>query len=287
MDTSSSTKTFVPLAGIPLMLVLAGALIGGAVAGCGDVGGGGGNDFLVGARFANAPATDAGRAYLFFGGTELDAAADLVLSGEHGDAIFGAALDGAGDVDGDGAMDFAVGSPGFTNGSDEGGRVYVYRGGAALDATADFIFTAAAAGEQFGSAVAGASDLDLNTYDDVLVGAWGAADTGRMYIYGDDTEVDAVPDATTRLLPTFSVTPNPLRTSTGLDLELADDAKVSAAIFDVTGRVVMSWPRLVLAAGRHQWIWSPGENDHLGPGVYYVRLKVDHRTVVRRAVVVR
>jgi FG-GAP-like repeat/FG-GAP repeat len=95
-----------------------GSLFGSAVAGVGDVNGDGYADLIVGAKTAQ----DGVGAALLYLGNKLSAA-PTVLTGSGGD--FGAAVAGAGDVNGDGYADFLVGQPGGAG----NGTTYLYFGG--------------------------------------------------------------------------------------------------------------------------------------------------------------
>src|SRR5690606_39020592 len=120
------------------------------------------DDVAVGAPFA---AESAGRVAIHRGGSSgTTAGASAVLRGAVAGAEFGSALACAGDLDGDGFADLAVGSP------REGaaGRVRVFFGGpggipeegariVVLEAPSD-------EGVLFGGAIAGAGDLDGDGY---------------------------------------------------------------------------------------------------------------------------
>jgi len=117
-----------------------------SVATAGDVDHDGYGDLLIGAYYWSGAA---GKAYLYRGGPSMDTLADLALYGAGTLAgYFGYSAASAGDVNGDGYADMVVGAYG-ENGSN--GRAYLFRGGAALDATSDLTMSATA---YFGFSVA-------------------------------------------------------------------------------------------------------------------------------------
>lgn len=108
----------------------------------------------------------------------MNAAPDVVLAGEIHDDQFGWSVGGAGDVDGDGFSDVLVGarmhcvdSAACPGASYARGRAYVFRGGSAMDATADLVLDGTAANDWFGNTVAGIGDVDGDGFDDVAIGA--------------------------------------------------------------------------------------------------------------------
>lgn len=140
--------------------------LGLAVADVGDANGDGVRDYAIGAPYYDSSLVDAGivRVYSGVGGAFLD---QLVASYEHG--LFGYALAGAGDYDGDGHDDWIAGSPNFTN--VQGvviGRAVVVSGrtGNLLDA-----FYGSEELEYCGRAVAGLGDLDGDGRSEVAVGS--------------------------------------------------------------------------------------------------------------------
>ncbi|MES2638027.1 MAG: FG-GAP-like repeat-containing protein [Myxococcota bacterium] len=155
--------------------------LGYGVSGAGDVDGDGYADVIVGAPGYGA---DVGRAYLYHGSAGgLSTSATTTLTGSRANDNFGAAVSGAGDVNGDGYADVIVGADTYPT---RVGGAYVHHGSAAgVATTATTTLTGAAALDAFGAAVSGAGDVDGDGYDDVIVGAWAyGSRAGRVYVYG-------------------------------------------------------------------------------------------------------
>ncbi|MCA9773744.1 MAG: FG-GAP repeat protein, partial [Myxococcales bacterium] len=100
---------------------------GGAISGAGDVDRDGTPDVIIGARLFDGPAgADSGQAVVRSGRT---GAVLRTLNGENAGDRFGAAVSGAGDVNGDGTPDLLVGAVGWDSPSaTDVGKVYVYSG---------------------------------------------------------------------------------------------------------------------------------------------------------------
>ena len=171
-----------------------GTTAGTSVAGPGDVNGDGLTDVLLGAPGAGA----SGSVYLFLGSTTLSGTSNeaAVFSTPEAGEKFGTAVSGAGDLNGDGYADFAVGAPGYASNK---GRVYVSLGTAVLTNINNMpqIIEGETAGDRFGSSVGG-GDLNGDGYGDVLMGApaYGSS-RGRAYAYyGSPAALSAAPTAT-------------------------------------------------------------------------------------------
>ena len=168
--------------------------VGAYVAGAGDVNGDGYDDFLVG-RETDGNGFDA-KAYLYFGpnvpgpGTA-EATAPVRFYGSSSDQC-PCTVAGLGDIDGDGYDDLAIG---VTRSSERngGGTVYLFYGGpdgtfsqSTPLSTTDMAFYGEAAGDQAGTALSAAGDLNGDGYDDFVVGApfndQNGTDAGKVYI---------------------------------------------------------------------------------------------------------
>lgn len=152
----------------------AGDRFGTAVALVPDLDGDGIAELLIGAADDDINGrTDAGTATLFSGAT---ATPIFQLAGfALGDRL-GSAVAAAGDVDGDTVVDLLIGAPEANpNGLANAGSAYLVSGATgAILAT----FDGAAAQDRFGSAVAGAGDVDADGVPDLLIGAWWADPNG-------------------------------------------------------------------------------------------------------------
>lgn len=83
--------------------------------------------------------------------------------------------------------------------------------------------------------------------------------------------------------------PNPARESVALHFALPREARVELAIFDPTGRRVRTLVAGVRAAGEHapRWDLSDDAGRAVRAGLYFARLEVEGRHLVRRLAVTR
>ena len=181
-------------AGITIWGVDAGDMSG-SVSSAGDVNGDGFDDLLIGARNGDASGNskiDAGESYLIFGAASLPATIDLANLGSAGTTILGIdANDGsgisvscAGDINGDGFHDIAIGA--WRGGN--AGESYVIFGAAALPATIDLANLGSAgitifgvdAADYSGHSLSSAGDVNGDGFDDLIIGAFNATQGGNF-----------------------------------------------------------------------------------------------------------
>jgi len=157
---------------------------GSAVASAGDVNGDGFSDVIVGAYEFGS---NAGRAYLFHGGTAgLPTTPTLTLTARDGNnGRFGYAVAGAGDVNGDGYADVLVGAYAVPRVADRfGGRAYLYLGSAVGLVNVPAVTFSIAESGAFAFSVAGAGDVNGDGFADIVIGSWAFAGVpDRAYLY--------------------------------------------------------------------------------------------------------
>lgn len=178
-------------------------LLGGAVAGAGDVNNDGIDDLVVGALAANPGGIDCGQAYVIFGRStpfpnilsagSLDGTNGFILNGATDGDLAGGSVAAAGDVNRDGIDDLIVGAYGANVGGDDRGQGYVVFGRStgfaavtnlgSLDGTNGFALDGVADFDQAGWSLSGAGDLNGDGVDDLILGARNAGGLGRGASY--------------------------------------------------------------------------------------------------------
>ncbi|MBN2392314.1 MAG: FG-GAP repeat protein [Anaerolineae bacterium] len=159
--------------------------LGSAVGTAGDVNGDGFSDLVAGAWGYDDPAhTNVGRVYVYYGAAlKLGGVPAFTAFGESTYNYFENAV-AAGDVNGDGYADVAVGARGYDGWR---GKVYVYYGSAAGPGQSGRDPDWTAVGENTGDAcgmVAAAGDVNGDGYADLAVAATDyLMSTGKVYVY--------------------------------------------------------------------------------------------------------
>lgn len=218
-STLSGQAGFMPENGSLLILGVAdGDRTGAGLAPAGDVDGDGFDDVLIGAPFADGSAgADTGAVWLVYGGDDLPPTLSLANPAEGRTTLFeglfaddrlGLGLAGDLDLDGDGALDLALGAYHASTDGRNGqttfptfkGSVYVVLGdGEAFGASYDLAqvdasgltLHGASAGDLFGRSLANAGDVNGDGLDDLLISAHnadpgGVANAGAAYlVYGE------------------------------------------------------------------------------------------------------
>ncbi|GJL79850.1 MAG: hypothetical protein NPINA01_28390 [Nitrospinaceae bacterium] len=181
----------------------AGDRFGNSVSSAGDFNGDGIDDIIVGSNLSNS-------AFIFFGrnlvgvqlGLRSEADADVILSGQSANDLFGLTVSFVGDFNGDGKDDVMVGasnddnSPDCTNEFCDSGSAFIFfgrsTGGVQLtlvaDADADVILNGQTAGGRFGGVFSSTGDFNGDGKSDVIVGvplddSIGLANNGSASIF--------------------------------------------------------------------------------------------------------
>jgi len=173
-----------------------------SISGVGDVNGDNFGDFLIGAYLNDELGESAGQSYLIFGkelgwATDVNLTnADVTFNGEYQYDVAGTVVSGIGDLNGDTYKDFMIGAPGNDESKSSAGQAYIIFGKETWNSVynlsdVDASFQGENFSDRLGSFLAGAFDINNDTYDDILLGADGyksGGSRGKTYlIFGKET----------------------------------------------------------------------------------------------------
>jgi hypothetical protein len=168
--------------------------LGISVSTAGDINGDGIDDLIIGAILAGTPGAYSGAGYVVFGSDQAwDSSLDLsslngsngfVINGVSADDESGTSVSAAGDINGDGIDDLIIGAP-YTG----AGASYVVFGSdlvwasslnlSGLNGSNGFVINGVNAGDESGTSVSAAGDINVDGIDDLIIGAALADPNGK------------------------------------------------------------------------------------------------------------
>ncbi len=171
--------------------------LGIAVSTAGDVNNDTYDDIIVG----GSGYPNGGMAYVLMGAADgLTVTRGLTLTINQSAAQFGYAVSHAGDINGDGYADMAIGAPGYDiiSGTSDVGAVFVYYGAADGISTTYSMIYGDQNGSRFGASLSGVGDVNNDGYADIVAGAQYYSRTvtneGAAFVYlGSPTGVITTP----------------------------------------------------------------------------------------------
>jgi hypothetical protein len=167
----------------------AGAVFGYSVASAGDVNGDGYDDVIVGARLYANGQPEEGKVFVYYGSfSGLRRVAAWTAESDQDNAYFGQAVSSAGDVNGDGFGDVAIGALYADDGEVDEGMAFVYLGSpSGLESAPAWTGQIDQPDSAFGADVSSAGDVNGDGFDDLIVGAGGyddgETDEGAAFLY--------------------------------------------------------------------------------------------------------
>ena len=186
--------------------VSAGDELGTSVSAAGDINADGMDDLIIGAPLADPNGEGSGASYVVFGSNEawagsldlssLDGTNGFVINGVSAGDNSGVSVSAAGDINVDGVDDLIIGAPLADPNGEDAGASYVVFGSeeawssalnlSGLDGGNGFVINGVSVGDNSGTSVSAAGDIDGDGFDDLATGAPQAdpngADSGASYV---------------------------------------------------------------------------------------------------------
>jgi hypothetical protein len=185
--------------------------LGISVGEAGDINGDGIDDLIIGAILAGTPGAYAGASYVVFGSDQawassldlssLDGNNGFVINGvSNGDSL-GTSVSAAGNINVDGFDDLIIGASLADPNGDDSGASYVVFGSdqawtsplnlSGLNGSNGFVVNGVSTGDKSGTSVSAAGDINIDGFDDLIIGASLADpngdDSGASYVvFGND-----------------------------------------------------------------------------------------------------
>ena len=187
-----------------------------------------------------------------------------------GDTIAGSPA--LGDIDGDGRLEIVVGS--------YDGKVY------ALNGDGSFLWSYTTGGAIYSSPAFG--DIDGEGNLEVVIDDWYNFEVyalGGRHTGVEEKAVEETPPKTFAL----KCTPNPILSTSVIELQLPQEQNVSLSVYNATGQLVRILAKGVQTAGRHTFVWDGRGFDErkLPSGVYFLRATAGDFTATEKVVITR
>jgi len=251
------------IADIILDPIVPSSWFGSEVSNAGDVNNDGYDDILVSAIGYN---NFNGTAYLFYGGSPMDAIRDLEFNQGGYDWSWGLSTISAGDINNDSYDDIMIA------GSSNCPFIRIYYGGSNMDSTPDLVIT----GEYpYSNEISEVGDFNNDGYADILVGNSTYNNNGKVWLYTDPGAPLSIeyPGTGSNIITEFHLEqnyPNPFNPFTVISYQLPVAGNVILKVFDVLGKEIATLVNEEKSAGNYEIDFNASS---LSSGIYFYRLQ--------------